>query len=1715
MIPLLAALMLILPSGSAVASEVKWLEDHSNPIYDPSHRAYYPCVLYDPSQFSGHGASYYYKMWYGGYTPGHFEAVTYSNDGINWSAPVEMQGIASGGYHAKIAYVPAGYGAGPYYYKMWYWDPSVSIYGITAMRTADSADGVNWANDQVLTQNPAAPLVTGVWPDWNRGTYGPVSVLYNPSAGNTGGNPFNYTFAMYYDGTTGGVEVIGLAYSADGNYWTRYGSGPVLGLGPPGSWDSDYVTNGTVIPDANGEWHMWYSGSDTGSGGPHDGIGYATSPDGINWTKDPYNPQLHISDGVAWRNLRTYTPSVLYSPTQFDGHGGSVVLKMWFTGVTDSGGSANYAIGYAERSNVIPVGPTRKYTTIQSAINAAFPGDILMVDPGTYNESLLVNKSLTIKAASGASDTIIDGSGLPGAGLPAFAGSLRALVAVVPPNASGSPYHIRLEGLTIRNSERFGLGANGNSRGTVRFELVDSVVTANAQDAVFLNDVDASGGNVSLVQGCTIEPSGGNTGLYIDGCDYLTVGGNTFSDLGGAGTWGLGGQQCTNLRVEENLFEGFDDLALILQASGAAHQPLDDIFIERNTFDGCATNIKLTQYENNGGYGDLSIRNNFFQGTYGTGISLDPNSLTSGSTAGVNIWNNSFGGATAFSVSNLYPSTVNAAGNWWGGSDPAYVGTQVSAGVDYSPWLATGTDVEPSNPGFQGDFSSLWVDESSPRIGTTGWLKEGINAVMAGGTVTAAPGTYNEWLIVDKAVTLQSSSGAASTVIDGLDAQPYVVQIQSSNVTIDGFTVTNPEYSGGSDASGIVLTESPSYSNLRITNNIVHDIGIPNRSPVVYGTVGVNLGQCHDVEVDHNEIYNIKHGFVDPVNNYWAQGISIWGMDSSNLVTNINVHDNYIHDVSSPNKQDSAVGIQGNVSGIVVRDNVMADTGEYGVDTWDAWGGAVGPTVVEGNDISGASIAGIKMVYPGANPITANALDACGTGILIAPGGGASSLRFNGFTDIALYGIDNQSGGQIDASWCYWGNVHGPSYDGISYGETFAGALAFRPYLDAPFGGTPPATPITVDTPSPLPGAVKGAPYAVDLAAGGGTAPYGWFVYSGSLPPGLTLSSSGVLSGTPGVAGTYSFALEAGDSQQADFKQFTLTVLTQPANLSFEKTVSPAGTVSRGEVLTYTLRVRNQGGEAASGARLSDAVPAYTGYVTGTTTLNGEAVPDIGGTTPLAQGMAVNSTGEAAGAIAPGEEAVVTFMVQVGSDLPLGASVRNVSTLTADGMDPQEASCISQSSSDLPSTWFFAEGSTQPRFDEYILLSNMGSEDMTATITYITEGGVEKSFDHPLPAHSRQTVYVNAEMPGQAGLAAIVNGQPGLICERSMYYQRQGISGGDDVIGANAPSVDLFFAEGYTGSAGSQFEEWILVLNPNPEAANFSIDYLFPGGMTVQKRYAVPARQRMSICVDSEIGEGREVSARLRSDRPLVAERSMYFVYNNVFPGGHTGKAATVTRNDWYLAEGYTGWSGSRFDEWILVSNQNDRPTPVTVTYMFPDGSTRDFEYTAAAYGRLTVSADADVGENQMISARVHSELPVVVERAMYFDYRNKWRGGHNCLGSPAPSSELYFAEGYTGSGGSQFETWVLVQNTSGEPKEVRLEYLLKSGEIFGQELTVNPHSRTTISANEVLRRSSLEFSIRVISKDGSPTLLAERAMYFNYQGPLGTAQGGHDVAGY
>ncbi len=92
-----------------------------------------------------------------------------------------------------------------------------------------------------------------------------------------------------------------------------------------------------------------------------------------------------------------------------------------------------------------------------------------------------------------------------------------------------------------------------------------------------------------------------------------------------------------------------------------------------------------------------------------------------------------------------------------------------------------------------------------------------------------------------------------------------------------------------------------------------------------------------------------------------------------------------------------------------------------------------------------------------------------------------------------------------------------------------------------------------------------------------------------------------------------------------------------------------AGNVSAesGETLEYALVVTAPS-TPLNGVSLIDTIPAFTSYVTGTTTLNGSAVADDAGpVSPLIGGMAVNDSGSGAGTVAANQTATVTFQVLV------------------------------------------------------------------------------------------------------------------------------------------------------------------------------------------------------------------------------------------------------------------------------------------------------------------------------------------------------------------------------------------------------------------------------------------------------------------------------------
>ncbi|MEN3333526.1 MAG: hypothetical protein V7641_2891 [Blastocatellia bacterium] len=82
------------------------------------------------------------------------------------------------------------------------------------------------------------------------------------------------------------------------------------------------------------------------------------------------------------------------------------------------------------------------------------------------------------------------------------------------------------------------------------------------------------------------------------------------------------------------------------------------------------------------------------------------------------------------------------------------------------------------------------------------------------------------------------------------------------------------------------------------------------------------------------------------------------------------------------------------------------------------------------------------------------------------------------------------------------------------------------------------------------PTATKDIGYAYQFAAHGGSPPYHWSLIDGKLPPGLTLSDGGKLSGIPSSPGMFNFTLRAADSTEQKLEKVYAIKVIDPPHIS-------------------------------------------------------------------------------------------------------------------------------------------------------------------------------------------------------------------------------------------------------------------------------------------------------------------------------------------------------------------------------------------------------------------------------------------------------------------------------------------------------------------------------------------------------------------------------------
>jgi surface glycoprotein (TIGR04207 family) len=529
--------------------------------------------------------------------------------------------------------------------------------------------------------------------------------------------------------------------------------------------------------------------------------------------------------------------------------------------------------------------------SIQSAINGANPGDTIIVEAGTYDESVTVNVS----------DITVEGpnTGTSGDGTRSTEATIEHGVVIAANNVTFAGFEVNnddVNGITVSGAPDDvtitnnlvtdvgggtagpkGVGNGINLQYTDSFEetssgieITDNQITNITTSDNASGDADAIGIQVLprgndvedlLIQGNAIndiEPgdnAGGRAearGISVD-TQFQDTPGGTRGDFGQATNLTIDDNKIRNLNSEFSraigLFEDKGGDTTTNDAIGPVNFSITNNTIEQitSTSDLPAESIFV------GGYQDMGtaheVRNNNF-------LAIVEN----------------FGDSS---------NTLNAEDNWWGSANGPTAsantynngsqGTPVIGNVDFTPWLDASTD--------SGGQSFAPVTNDSG--GQFASIQATVDAASLGDTITVSSGTYQESVVIESGNVSLVGNDNPTIIGDGVGSEPQAaIHVDDSsgpvrNVTIRGLTVENPDGKFGIFAgTGSTNNDPDGIGGLVISNNAIQDVSTDSTgSALTGGPAGIGIRGDYGtdgnpgIEISNNEIDNVENleGGPEPV----------------------------------------------------------------------------------------------------------------------------------------------------------------------------------------------------------------------------------------------------------------------------------------------------------------------------------------------------------------------------------------------------------------------------------------------------------------------------------------------------------------------------------------------------------------------------------------------------------------------------------------------------------------------------------------------------------------------------------------------------------------------------------------------------------------------------------------------------------------------------------
>ena len=477
------------------------------------------------------------------------------------------------------------------------------------------------------------------------------------------------------------------------------------------------------------------------------------------------------------------------------------------------------------------------FTTIQEAIDKATAGNTIQVAEGTYAESVVVDKNLTLMGAK--------------ANVDPRNGDWSGDISIV--NANGNDCGIEIaaddvviNGFKIINSTGSGTGKSGGvcmingNNPTIKYNYLSGNKFAGIQLYVS-GEHSIQGG--SILYNEVINAA--NYGIYIGSATNVesTISGITvqYNDVHQNGKYGLQliSHNIKNAVTDLNIFDNkfYSNTRNGLKLVDATNNQIKRNKIYENGGGGTSDKYKYgvmieAQVGNDGVVTGNNFENNEFYSNVSGSIIVIDNYVVGADFTGTQFIDNKFEEDNGnYGINNTTDSTLIATPNWWGTAVKGTIEGMLSGGVNFEPYYVNAEMTILSNVAVVETFVDDNYSDGSADTHIFGYdafdaIQDGIDAVSSAGTVNVADGSYNELINLTKDnLTLRSVGGALSTTITGTagtNEEAALVRFSADGCTIDGFTLdhensteTTARIIGAKDFDGTVVENCILQNSLR------------------------------------------------------------------------------------------------------------------------------------------------------------------------------------------------------------------------------------------------------------------------------------------------------------------------------------------------------------------------------------------------------------------------------------------------------------------------------------------------------------------------------------------------------------------------------------------------------------------------------------------------------------------------------------------------------------------------------------------------------------------------------------------------------------------------------------------------------------------------------------------------------------------------------------